>query len=436
MLRCSTNQQTKLERLDKVNCAGVLTLLFARIIYAIIWFNIASIFSHIALDFKEDVSMLGLITASFFVGIGIFQVPGGILAAKQGSKKTATYGMTIASSAALLCGLSSQLQQIEVLRFVVGLGMAFFFGPSVTLITRYLGRRSEGLAVGLLNSAHSIGGIIGLFGWVIIAESIGWRQSLLVSGGLGLISSLLLIVLLSRKEQQEQQESGRGFEIKVSDVRRVLFDKSLFGFGLVLLGAQIAWGLTLTFVVFYLEDYLKINSSMAGLVGSLSLIFALVAAPVFGRIYDRIRNIQKLLFVCGLAMSISIAAISSANTNTSSALYIVVISTVLVGIFSAGVFTIAYASAKEAYRIRRRNEANVEKRRTITPLQPEYDTLAISWVNGLSLFGAFWVPIIFSFIVHHLGYPIAWLLGGIFSLLFILPTLGIKSFKDKDKNAD
>ena len=112
-----------------------------------------------------------------------------------------------------------------------------------------------------------------------------------------MISSLLLIVLLSRKEQQEQQESGRGFEIKVSDVRRVLFDKSLFGFGLVLLGAQIAWGLTLTFVVFYLEDYLKINSSMAGLVGSLSLIFALVAAPVFGRIYDRIRNIQKLLFV-------------------------------------------------------------------------------------------------------------------------------------------
>jgi MFS family permease len=436
MLRCSTNQQTKLERLDKINCAGVLTLLFARIIYAIIWFNIASVFSHIASDFKEDVSMLGLITASFFVGIGIFQVPGGILAAKQGSKKTATYGMTIASSAALLCGLSSQLQQIEVLRFVVGLGMAFFFGPSVTLITRYLGRRSEGLAVGLLNSAHSIGGIIGLFGWVIIAEIIGWRQSLLVSGGLGLISSLLLIVLLSRKEQQEQQESGRGFEIKVSDVRRVLFDKSLFGFGLVLLGAQIAWGLTLTFVVFYLEDYLKINSSMAGLVGSLSLIFALVAAPVFGRIYDRIRNIQKLLFVCGLAMSISIAAISSANTNTSSALYMVVISTVLVGIFSAGVFTIAYASAKEAYRIRRRNEANVEKRRTITPLQPEYDTLAISWVNGLSLFGAFWVPIIFSFIVHHLGYSIAWLLGGILSLLFILPTLGIKSFKDKYKNAD
>jgi MFS family permease len=153
-----------LERLDKVNRASILTLLFARITYAINWFNIASIFSYIASDFKQDVSLLGLITASFFVGIGIFQVPGGILAAKQGSRKTAIYGITISSFAALLCGLSSQLQQIELLRFVVGLGMAFFFGPSVTLITRYLGRRSEGLAVGLLNSAHSVGGIIGLFG--------------------------------------------------------------------------------------------------------------------------------------------------------------------------------------------------------------------------------------------------------------------------------
>ena len=114
---------------------------------------------------------------SFLIGVGLFQVPGGILAAIQGSRRTAIYGITISSSGALLCGLSSQLQQMEILRFVVGLGMALFFGPSVTLITRYLGRESEGLAVGLLNSAHSIGGIIGLFGWVILAEVVGWKQS-------------------------------------------------------------------------------------------------------------------------------------------------------------------------------------------------------------------------------------------------------------------
>ena len=202
-------------------------MLFARVIYAINWFNIASIFPHIALHFRQDISFLGLLSTSFLVGIGLFQVPGGILATILGPRKTAIYGIIIASSAALLSGLSSQLQQMEVLRFVVGVGMALFFGPSVTLITRYLGRGSEGLAVGLLNSAHSIGGIIGLFGWVIIAELIGWKQSLLLSGGFGLISSLLLITFLPRKEKEEgthpeQNILGKHLELKISDIRRVL----------------------------------------------------------------------------------------------------------------------------------------------------------------------------------------------------------------------
>jgi MFS family permease len=424
--------------MDRISRLAVLSLLFARVIYAINWFNIASIFPHIALDFKQDISLLGLLSTSFLVGIGLFQVPGGILAAILGPRKTAIYGIIIASSAALLSGLSSQLQQMEVLRFVVGVGMALFFGPSVTLITRYLGRGSEGLAVGLLNSAHSIGGIIGLFGWVIIAELIGWKQSLLLSGGFGLISSLLLVIFLPRKEkeegtQPEQKTVGKHLELKISDIRRVLLDKSLFLIGLVLLGAQIAWGLPLTFIMFYLEDYLKVNSVTAGFIASLNLICGLVSAPIFGKIYDKIKNIRKLLFVCGVAMSAGLACNAVTGTS-SSAEYVVVMSNILVGVFSAGVFTIAYASAKEASmntRAEMKNKENIES--TLTKWsnrgQYSYETLGISWVNGLSLFGAFWVPIIFSFVVHHIGYTVAWLLGGLFSFLFILPSLRIGVYK-------
>ena len=54
--------------------------MLARIVYTINWFNIASIFYFIALDFKQDISMLGIITASFLIGVGLFQVPAGILA--------------------------------------------------------------------------------------------------------------------------------------------------------------------------------------------------------------------------------------------------------------------------------------------------------------------------------------------------------------------
>ena len=410
-------------------------MLFARIIYAINWFNIASIFSHIASDFKQDVTLLGLLTTSFLIGIGLFQVPGGILAQVQGSRKTAIYGITISSSGALLCGLSSQLQQIEVLRFVVGLGMALFFGSSVTLITRYFGRGSEGLAIASLNSAHSIGGIIGIFGWIVLTEVVEWRQSLLLSGGIGLISSIFLIAFLPKKQYYEDKDQGgqqkikgKRFQINISDIRNVLFDKSLFAFGLILLGAQIAWGLSLTFIVFYLEDYIKVNSSTAGLIAGLGLISGVVSAPIFGKIYDNTRNIKKLLFVCGVAMSSGVAGIAIATTP--SGIYIIGLSNVLVGAFSAGVFTIAYTSAKESYRKTRTAKQNEENGGTT--IARSYDTLAISWVNGLSLFGAFWVPVVFTYVVQHMGYAFAWLLGGIFSFLFILPSLGVATYKIKN----
>src|ERR687889_876560 len=114
--------------------AQVVSLLLARVFYSANWFNIASIFFLIALDLKQDISMLGLVTASFIIGVGIFQVPAGILAAKFGASKTAVSGILIASFCALLTGISNDILQIAILRFVVGLGMACFFGPSVIMI--------------------------------------------------------------------------------------------------------------------------------------------------------------------------------------------------------------------------------------------------------------------------------------------------------------
>jgi MFS family permease len=380
-----------------INRTSVFSLIFARILYSINWFNIASIFYFIASDFKQDISMLGLITSSFLIGIGIFQIPAGILAAKYGPRKIAIYGILITSSAAFLSGLSTDLFQMVVLRFIVGLGMACFFGPSVILISKYLGKESEGLGIGLLNSAHALGGIIGIFGWIILAEVTGWRISLMLSGLLGIVTGLLLIIALIREKIQID------FGIKISELRQILFNKSLIVLGLALLGFQIGSNLTLTFIVFYLADHLNIDPTIAGFVGSFNLIIALISSPLFGKIYDRIKDAKKLLIVSGIVMSSSMAMIA-ANT-----LYIIIFSIIIAGFFLAGGFVIVYTKAKQ-----------------VKGLHAEYETLAVSYVNGISLFNAFWVPIVFSFIVNQFGYSMAWFLGGFITLLLVLPLFKLK----------
>jgi MFS family permease len=378
---------------------ATLTLMFARIIYTINWFNIASIFYLIALDFREDIAMLGIITASFLIGVGLFQVPAGIIAAKHGPRKIAIYGIVIASSAALITGLASDITQITTLRFLIGIGMACFFGPSVILVSKYLGKESEGLGIGLLNSAHALGGILGLFGWVMLAEVMGWRISLVLSGGLGLVTALMLSIALLKDEDRIQKE----FRIKISEVLETLFNKSLIVLGLTLLGFQAGSSMILTFSVFYFVDHLKINPVTAGLVGSLSLIVALLSSPLFGRIYDKIGNAKKLLFISGVLSAVSIAGLATDS------LYIIIISVIITGFFLSAGFVIVYAKAKE-----------------VNKFQPHYQTLAVSFVNGISLFGVFWIPVLFSFIVNGLGYEIAWLLGGLVVLLLVLPVLKLK----------
>jgi MFS family permease len=407
-----------------VQTKAVIALMIARIFYTVNWFNIPSIFYFIAIDFNEDVSALGLTTATFFIGVGLFQILAGIFAAKYSPRRIAILGIVIASTAALLSAFSTDLIYIAVLRFVVGLGMAFFFGPSVILISKYLGKKSEGLGMGLLNSAHALGGILGLFVWVLLAEVVGWRSSIVLSAVAGLITALVLRVWLPRQQpspsvDQELNEQFKGsridadfvqegpsFEIKYEHIKKTVFNKSLVILGLTLLGFQIGSGLIWSFIVFYLADYIKINPTVAGFIGSLNLMIALIASPIIGRIYDRIGSARKLLAISGMLSAISIMMIGILQTY----IYLIAIPVVIAGFFQSWGFVIVYVKAKQ-----------------VNTHSPEsYQTLSVSYVNGISLFGTFWVPILFAYVITQFGYLIAWIAGGIIFLAFIIPILKLE----------
>lgn len=404
----------------------VLSLLLARILYSTNWFNIASVFFLIALDLKQDISMLGLVTSSFVVGVGLFQVPAGILAAKYGADRIAVFGILLASFCALLTGISGNIPQIAILRFMVGVGMACFFGPSVILISRYLGKRSEGLGIGLINSAHAIGGIIGIFAWVVLAQLAGWRISLLIGGALGLLTGLVLIISLSRGNSKTESQDKRSFPLlndthvddtvaksksagsstNLSGLRQTIFSKSLIILGLTLLSFQAGSSIILTFIVFYLAGTLRIDYTIAGFIGSLNLIIALFLSPIFGRIYDRTREAKKILLISGFVAAISVWGIAIPS------IYIIIPSMIISAIFLSAGFVIVYAEAKRSS--------------VVYHLDSHYQTLAVSYVNGISLFGAFWIPILFSFAVDHFGFALAWFLGGLIVLTFILPAFKLK----------
>jgi MFS family permease len=373
------------------------SLIFTRLIYAVNWYNIASLFAQMATDLHQNVSGLGLITAAFYIGLGLFQVPGGILAARIGPRKTAIMGTVIGSAASLSIAFVSDLYQVVLLRLFVGLGMAFVFAPGVILVSRTVTKGSEGFAVGLYNSAFYLGGVLGLFGWAALGELTGWRASLLISGGLGLLSVVMLVIVLPKDTRRVE------FRIRPSHLRAVLLDPWLIVVSITLLGLGVGSTIFSSFVPYFAHQSLGIQSSFSGALGGLGVLFAFFISPFAGRIYDTFLNIKRLLLYTGILMAfgISLSAFSSVFATATSG--------VLVGVASGG-FTVGFSSARESVK-----------------LEPEYETLAVSWVNSVSLFGDFVPPLIFSATVVSFGYGLAWIVSGVLAAVLLIPLLATRS---------
>lgn len=129
------------------------SLLTTRGVYALNWYNVASIFSIMGVEFGQGVSGLGVLTSSFYLGVGLLQIPGGLFAGKFGPKVTATLGTFVMSVAVLASAVAGQFEVVILTRFFVGVGMAFVFAPGgpnhEILQTRSRGRGTRPLQLGL-----------------------------------------------------------------------------------------------------------------------------------------------------------------------------------------------------------------------------------------------------------------------------------------------
>ncbi|MBI3859194.1 MAG: MFS transporter [Thaumarchaeota archaeon] len=372
---------------------AVASLVVARVVYAINWLNVGAIFYLMAPDLGSGVGGLGLLSATFYLGVGLSQVPGGLLAARWGHKKIVVAGILTFSVSSLASSVGGSLLELGVLRFFVGVGMAFVFAPAVVLISRLLKGRRSGVGVGLFNSAFNIGGLFGLFGWIVFASAFGWRPSLALSGFLGIITALLVAVFVPADNEEERAVPSK--EV----VLQILSDWRLLLLGLGTLGMGVGNIMISTFMVYYLVHEAGVAGSAAGLVASLIVLVPIASALWAGRLYDRTRRPRRLMLYSLLGMGGSILLLAF-----DPGLFPAALAAAGGGVSSGLGFTVSFAAARDLNRA-----------------PPAYDGMAVAWVNCVSLTSSFWPPVLFSFLVGASGYPAAWLGSALICLAMAIP---------------
>ncbi len=376
----------------------MVVMVFATLVFAINAFDIFSIFYLIGEELHGDVAFLGMMAATMTAGIGLLQIPAGILAAKRGPRKVAIFGMIVIASSTALVAISTDLYQIVALRFILGAGLALFFPSAIVLGTQYFRKGSEGLGAGIIVGSNAAGGVLGLIGWALLAATLGWRLSIAVAAILACVAVAAMYLLLPKETL-----SSTPFVLKRSHIRALITDRYLILVGITLLGSQVAFEQILGFMPFYVRDVLAIEPATAGVVGSITLLTALAGSPIMGWVYDRKRNLPFLSMALAGTMLLGI------SLNYFQAIEFAIASTFIVGFAGAGLFTLLSNAGRE-----RVATGKLEHHRV------EYTTLSVNWVHGIALTGTIWAPILFSTSALQYGYSTAWPLVGALSFGIII----------------
>ncbi len=279
--------------------------LLVGMLWLVCFFNYAdrqaifSVFPLLQRELQLSDVQLGIVGSSFMWMYALFGPAAGWLCDRLPRKTLVLGGLIFWSVVTASTAFAHSYAQLVVCRALGGLGEAFYFPASMSLISEYHGSGTRSRAMSLHQSSVYAGSIAGgaFSGW--IGQSQGWRASFLYFGVLGILLGAVLWMFV------HEPKRGREYETKVAEsaeevhalpaegrlesmpsflsgVRDVLHRPLVVLLIAVFVGANFVAVVFLTWMPTFLFDKFHMSLAMAGLNGTAFLQLASVAGVLGG----------------------------------------------------------------------------------------------------------------------------------------------------------
>ncbi len=363
----------------------------ARAIYALNWFDIAPGLTYIASDLNLKIVQLGIITTFFYVGLAPFQLIGGAIASRIGSRKVAFVGLLLLGIGAVLSGLSNNLIELSLSRFLAGWGSAFFFSPGLSILRDISPPGAYPQQVGIYNGVFGLGAGAGAFGWVFVDKAVGWRLGLAIGGVLMLAAATENFVAL--RGMVEHKAESEGFNRKMFTIVR---NKFLWFLAIGTLAATFVETIGGQFLVYFGENYLRVGSFYSGLVDGVFLTIGFLGGFVGGYLLSKSRIRRPFTYATLVVSSIAFILIPH-SVNVA----------ILVLVAGVGGFTVQ-SGFSALYVL----SMHYVSDRSMVPF-------ALSFVNFIGIAVGSVSPFIFTLLTDRLGPDYGWLILGLIGIALV-----------------
>src|SRR4029078_890837 len=135
--------------------------------------------------------------AARFVWVYAAAPPLAVVAGDRFARKTIVVsGLIFWSLVTVATAVSTQYSHLVVWRALEGLGEAFYFPASMSMLSDYHGAATRSRAMSIHQSSVYAGTIAGGTAAGVLGQHYGWRSSFYLFGSLGMLLGVLLLVLL------------------------------------------------------------------------------------------------------------------------------------------------------------------------------------------------------------------------------------------------
>ncbi|OIK16531.1 hypothetical protein BIV60_04490 [Bacillus sp. MUM 116] len=251
-------------------------------------------------EFSLSFTQWGLVGSSFFWLFAIMGVLGASLSDRFGTKKL--LAIMVISWAVIQAGsyLVTGLAGLVLMRILLGAFEGPYFATAANLVTKWFPQERRGLAIALMNSGGTIGGLVMAPILVAGISEMGWRNTY---GSLGLLSVAWFVLWLWMGKEKPQQEAlttsktQSSPKIKWSEVSGALLSRNFIVICLAVFASYwfLAWIQAFLPAYFVKAIHLspKEMGNYASIIGIVSAIGTLLIAVFSDRLFRKNQNLRR-----------------------------------------------------------------------------------------------------------------------------------------------
>lgn len=256
-------------------------------------------------EFHLDAAALSWMSSTYLWANILFLLPAGLILDRYSTRMVILIAMSICVLSTIGFALTHSFVLACIYHFLSGIGNAFCFLSCVVLVSRWFPPQRQAFVIGCVVTMAFLGGMMAHTPLAYLNEHFGWRNALLIDGGIGIV--LVLWILMVVKDKPDEQDSLFAQEKPVLAFLPALLNKQNWLAGLYtsclnlpILVLAALWGTS------YLQVVFQQSPLAASNIVSLIFFGSMLGCPLMGWLSDHFGRRKPFMLWGAIAASLTL----------------------------------------------------------------------------------------------------------------------------------